>query len=385
MFKKYTTDQYSELKSTRNILVLVGNGFDISALSKFPNKKMPNRTTSYEDFYDYMMYYKHVDKDNKILNQMTDNKKNNLHNWADFEYSLQTMIEHNKSADNADNKDDISKKLIVDLDEIKKSFSYYLYDLITPDVINELNNESQTNRWASKSMRNFLHDLPYNCGLKFSLNVDNCDLVNYVFVNFNYTPLFDNYIYLDTKQFDPHCYSVSDRNFNIFCNRPTYFNNKEWQPSVYLMSDVVHPNGIQNIPRSLIFGASEEQIDKVNESKFLNKPFVGQYDNRYFDYFDSAELFIVYGMSLGITDHWWFDNIFKALANDKNKELIIYFYNADGNKDKQDVKDLFYQSCILHKNDFDNHELLNKIYGQIYIVLHEDNNTNFLGFKSKCK
>ena len=39
--------------------------------------------------------------------------------------------------------------------------------------------------------------------LEFPPRVNHYDLFNYLFVDFNYTTLLDNYIYLDQDQFDP--------------------------------------------------------------------------------------------------------------------------------------------------------------------------------------
>ena len=40
MHIRYSTDDYEKLDGQHNIMVLVGNGFDIAVLNKFGDKKM---------------------------------------------------------------------------------------------------------------------------------------------------------------------------------------------------------------------------------------------------------------------------------------------------------------------------------------------------------
>lgn len=41
------------------------------------------------------------------------------------------------------------------------------------------------------------------------------DLFNYLFVNFNYTPLLDDYVFRDAQQFQPQAHRYADRNFSV--------------------------------------------------------------------------------------------------------------------------------------------------------------------------
>lgn len=50
MYIKYSTDDYEKLDGQHNIMVLVGNGFDIAVLNKFGDKKMNGKSTKYSDF-----------------------------------------------------------------------------------------------------------------------------------------------------------------------------------------------------------------------------------------------------------------------------------------------------------------------------------------------
>ena len=59
---------------------------------------------------------------------------------------------------------------------------------------------------------------------------------------------------------------------------------------------------------------------------------------------EEAELFIIYGMSLGRTDAWWMDEIFQSIL-DRDVELIIYKH---GDEDRDSIKKMFIDCCIRH-------------------------------------
>lgn len=102
--------------------------------------------------------------------------------------------------------------------------------------------------------------------------------------------------------------------------------------SCYLNTTVIHPHGQQHVTRSLLFGTNIEFKDK-NKSKSLkreegklSKEYWAQYDFKYKDLFKEAELFIIFGTSLGKSDQWWWTNTIIQMIADDNKELIIYWY-----------------------------------------------------------
>ncbi len=101
------------------------------------------------------------------------------------------------------------------------------------------------------------------------------------FVNFNYTTLLDNYVYLDQVQFDPLTHSTVDTHF-LFKNDPS----SHWTPgdtpdrgySGYVVSNVIHPHGVLSSPRSLLFGIDAEDNYKQTRgsTQRLQKPYWSQ-------------------------------------------------------------------------------------------------------------
>ena len=77
------------------------------------------------------------------------------------------------------------------------------------------------------------------------------------------------------------------------------------------------------------------------------------------------------------TDGWWLDQIFDTILSE-NAELIIYKYKAEK---EEDVKNIFIQSCIRHRDS--RKEDIELVKRRIYVVSFEYNNTYFLGLEKK--
>lgn len=349
-------------------MVLVGNGFDLALLKRYKDGKMKGKSSSYEDFYEYVKYYNLSNSDNILFSRMTEDLENDEDNWSDFELTINELVQEGLIG-----KDEIEQSI----DEFQAHFTRFLNDLVDADLLLKINSDVQEKKLAIQSLSHFIKDLDSSCNIEFPNNTGHYDLYNYVF--FNYTSLLDNYLYLDKGQFDPHCWKDADRNFKFY---PEFNYNRKnrtiW--SSYLVTDVIHPHGMQSVPRSILFGIDLPDYHKgKSEEKRLIKSYWAQYDVKYKPYFDEAELFIIYGMSISKTDGWWMDQIFDAiLLNDA--ELIIYKY---GNESPDDVKDTFFEACIRHSDspeeDFD------KVWERIYVVQFERNDTFFLGLEKRVR
>lgn len=199
---------------------------------------------------------------------------------------------------------------------------------------------------------------------------ENLELYNFVFVNFNYTSLLDDFIYLDQDQFRPLLYKSGDRNCT-FHNNPRGVSPHRIKPkdlsASYLMTQVIHPHGQQSVPRSLLFGIDEPADRGGNQDPRLRlaKPFWAQNKARYEHLFEDTALFIIFGCSLGAVDRWWWRNVAEALRQPrdahKNRkecpfanhdectytpELIIYWYNGGPDKLTEDqVRERFFDGA----------------------------------------
>lgn len=72
--------------------------------------------------------------------------------------------------------------------------------------------------------------------------------------------------------------------------------------SSYLVTNIIHPHGIQGVPRSILYGVDIPDFNKgTSRTKRLVKSYWSRYDVNYNSYFKETKLFIMYGMSISKT------------------------------------------------------------------------------------
>ena len=365
MFTNYVNGKnIGGVEKQHNIMVFVGNGFDIAVLNKY---RQDNLVTSYSKFYDYLCY-KGISSTNVLYNKMTFDKAIGKENWSDFEESIGELIQENTP----------SLELNDALKEVQKYFLLFLNELVEPEILLKESEEAEVNKWATESLSKFLSDLnerDYN-KMMFPASTKHYHMFNYLFVNFNYTSLLDNYLFLDKGQFEPHPYKCVDTNFSFYPNPKRYGENKRYSETVwstFVMTNIIHPHGYQNIPRSLLFGIEEKEYLSNKEYNKFNKSYWAQNNLKYSTYFDDTQLFIIYGTSIGKTDSWWWKKVLYSLLN-TDSELIIYYYNIN-HYDEETIKAKFINACKVEELDNDNIE---KVKNKIYVILYTDVNENIL-------
>lgn len=350
-------------RKQHNIMALVGNGFDIKVLEKYrPDDAI---TTRYEKFFDFLTYDAKNIEDNSIYKQMRKNRDNGKQtkNWADFEELLPSA----------------SKPEIT---QIQEEFSKFLNEVVTVEIQNKLGQDATNNKWAIHTMSRFLDDINKEeiANIKFTDNVGHYHVLNYLFMNFNYTDLLDNYLYLDKNQFDPHEYKSVDTNLRFYTGRMNDgLSSDEKACSTDLVSRVVHPHGRQSISRSLLFGTNDDgDIPGCHGKNLTSKKYWAQYNVQYANLFDETELFIIYGMSIGETDKWWWRKICEALAeSEKKPELIIYNYGHDKD-DKKAIDDMKNEILKFRPSNVDADSIKDKIF---IVNFTDDDDPYFLSLK----
>ena len=298
-----------------NIMALVGNGFDIQVLSEYEQ----STTTRYADFYHFMKM-KNLDAGNLVLREMDASLESGLANWSDVEGCLAQLAAKGVSID------DIRTSLV----EVRACFSDFLNTVVSSSLLAQLSADAEQRKWSLETLSRFLWDVDDIDQLRkvpFGLLRSNYDTYNYYFVNFNYTSLLDNYLFMDSTQFDPLPYKTVDTNFT-FHSDPRGFDPSSWNyaSSSYVEAQVVHPHGYQDMPRSLLFGVDLEGDPRAKNAK-LAKPYWARADTRYAHLFSDTHLFVVFGSSLGATDSWWWQRIAQALMEDQKRALVVYWWN----------------------------------------------------------
>ncbi|WP_315324994.1 AbiH family protein [Rothia aeria] len=365
-----------------NIMALVGNGFDIQVL----NSLKKHIKTSYHDFYNFLVWQK-IDEFNILFNQMKSMKNkyeedpdinHNLQNWSDFESGIISICEGGRVR---------YSDLEESLEELRSYFSIFLNEVVTPEVNNNLGKHAQENSLANNTFQKFLGDLSDDDIVKceFPKKTHHYNLYNWQIFNFNFTSLLDNYMYLDRKQFNPALHITTvDTNYYFYPNPRSVGdtrdmgNNGDTIWSSYIISDVVHPHGYQNVPKSMLFGVnSRKQIGSAGGRKLNSfvKPYWAQNDLKYAHLFEDTDLYIIFGMSLGVTDQWWWRKIVDSLET-SDSELILYNYCHSASEVLQEtVKEHFMKASGWVGEDTRKSRIMDKIY-----VVNFDNNTPRFAF-----
>lgn len=329
--------QPNPLDKVFNIMALVGNGFDMQVLLEYGQSP----TTSYPDFYHYLKM-KNIDAGNLVLKEMEFALARGEKNWSDIEVCIENLAQSGIPVVTITNS----------INEIRELFVQFLNLVVTPELLSSLSKDSQNQRWAMTSLSKFLGDIEDEGELKkipFGRRQSNYDFYNFLFINFNFTPLFDNYIHMDSVQFDPAPHVTVPTNF-FFNTNPRKFSAGNWNysSSSYLEVQVVHPHGHQDIPRSLLFGINGDG-KKKNQLTQLEKTYWAQTDQRYGHLFDETSLFIVFGSSFGVTDTWWWNQIVNTLSKAENNEcaLLIYWWNQDpaSKKSHSEIIEIFLRTA----------------------------------------
>ena len=121
-----------------------------------------------------------------------------------------------------------------------------------------------------------------------------------------------------------------------------------------------------------------KQNKEIEDIKFYLKTYWGQNTRRHKYYFKETNLFIIYGMWIGVSDHWWWSNILRTLlAKDTKAELIIYNYNRNNESDETTI-DKFIK--IAANGKFPEPEQMERLHKKIAVVQY-DSETKLHAFK----
>lgn len=349
---------FLEVRNQYNIMALVGNGFDIQALSGLGAPT----DTRYESFYHYLKY-RRFDSSNRILERMEHLRGLGAENWSDVENAIDEL----RTVGNVR-----PGVIAADVRKIQREFAGFLDEVATPDILSRLGDNATAQNLTMTSFTEFLGDVDepdeYNkMQLPKRLNIG--DVFNFKFVNFNYTALLDDFVYLDQIQFDPHPHKWSDRNIEFHPNPRGHAGAPEqarFHMVSYLVSDVVHPHGSQHTPRSLLFGIDEVEGD----ARSLSKPYWAQNKVKYGDLFSTTDLFIIFGCSLGDTDRWWWRAIVEGLRQNDDADLLLYWRRGsrEATLTAGEMRERFAMAAG-HREDLEVSKLLEE---KVRVVLYDD-------------
>lgn len=368
--------------NVRNINVIIGNGFDISILESIDNRLT---TTTFEDFYNY--YISRFKVNNKIIKKMKEDKELCKKQWSDIEYSLIDLYKECKTENDVN-------KLINDRNDLQVTFVDFLNERISLETLKNISEKSNYEGKNKHTFYSFSSDINEDDKLKFNDVVDHNLRMEWSVFNLNYTYIADNYLSVDLTCDNLHEWVGSYNNLGYQPPLSKHKGATQTEYQVKFDMSIFHPHGSVSIPSSLLLGVNDiNQLNdvKINENDLyrdihrkeqeISKEFLAQDDEKYKSIIDKGMLFILFGVSLGETDKWWWKQIINRMSEefdlgDKGlyiPELIIYNYvdkdilnDSDSLKlEEEEVKNKFLSFC-------EDAKLIDKIKNNIFIVSFSD-------------
>ena len=292
-------------KSYLNILYLIGNGFDLNLglktkLSYVAEKIIEEETENMD-----VLKLKENLKEHKDLW------------WSDFELQLGN---HTKNFDLEtmsafDNQNNYLVKKIMDLFEKQEN------------RIDYQNRSSFIGKSFMKYITSFHNYLPdiYKKNVINSMNkITATENIFYDFITFNYTTVLDKFIECSLKEY-----------FNNAFSTPNPNNSQKLM--FHFLRKIIHIHG--TLEDGLILGVDNaEQI--ANKQLADNKSFVPRIikletikalgrnsANEARELIDNSNIIIAFGLSIGITDKYWWNYIISWLNKNIDRQFILFVYD----------------------------------------------------------
>ena len=283
-----------------NITYIVGNGLDLQYGLK----------TRYKDFYEFQnkAYISRKENEeeysNLIYESLFSDKENNYENWSDFEYSIGQLT---KDHDFISSSIEMKEKFIDDFSEVVDDLREYL----------RLQQEQNLEEGIVIDFESTLNDLKNSLPVlnqstidkKFKENLYQHDIVN--ILTLNYTNVLDRLYDRSGKSF-VNKLRTSDYNFHI--------------------KSPIHAHGTVDI--CTVLGVSDEtqisnSFDEEQKESLVKNLVLKNYrenmDVKNSDIIKKSDIIILYGVSLGETDKYIWNQIAEKSIS-SSVPVIIYHY-----------------------------------------------------------
>lgn len=146
-YREFTSAEYSDLRRQHNIMVLVGNGFDIQITRRYESRFSPR----YPAFYHYLAA-RDFDSSNLVVQQMAAAKAKGEGNWSDVEAAIGRLIGSYGSYQRVQN-------VYASTLAIQGAFSEYLELVAPPDLLARVGKDSAEGSLAVESLARFVGDV----------------------------------------------------------------------------------------------------------------------------------------------------------------------------------------------------------------------------------
>ena len=274
-----------------NITFLIGNGFDLNLGLK----------TRYRQFYDY---YIDLPSNNETIRKFKEDLKENLDNWSDLEIELgnyaKNFGKHNEE-DFIELLYDIQDSLADYLDEQDSGFS-----ISEEDKRKSINDLLEFEKYLTPREREEF--------LTFKNPLRNSGVTVNV-ITFNYTKTFENIYGWNDKPIGLGSRRIGT---NTYSDTLTLFEHIHGTTESNMILGV---NDILQISNAELRGSLKTTRTLVKTEMNVNAGTMR--DERCIKAIENADIICVYGMSLGSTDHFWWNKIGLRVAKSNARVLIF--------------------------------------------------------------
>lgn len=311
---------------------MIGNGFDLACGLK----------TAYANFVDY---YLSVPSESTNINIFKEKMKKDLKTWADAEYAFGQYTKNYRLEEVVayqECRDDFIKQLVQYLGKQESRIDDNLIEAAESDFLNGL--VKFDNSLTDDSIESLI-DL---------YNSTDSDMRTINVVNFNYTNVFERLIK-----------AVDNRTEAL--NYTTLLNGAQ---SNDILGDIIYIHGKRNKP-PVIFGVdNKSQIaneDLKAVPKFIRSMIKLELNNalrkklvqKCLKIIDNSTIICIFGMSIGLTDTYWWEIIVEWLHANSLHQLIYYAWLPSCIKDSagnymnslEDCREYLYEKLFLAEND----------------------------------
>lgn len=341
------------------ITFLFGNGFDIQC----------GLRTSYQDFYKYILNerysinlyesgdYEATNINNSIYKSIYESRRT-PETWGDLECQIGVYTQQleKQSIDN----EELGIKFLDDFVEITEDLNNYLKSNQLPA---DIKLEEDYSEILLDTMKNFFKGVLPIEEEKILQHLRGCtkEHIFYQCISFNYTNTLEKILASSKTRAQGNTFT--NQNYQLVMQeKPIYVHGKvdymltmgvndESQMAISLFDnqdarDLIKPHSLDS---------SREVMKREGEAVLLD-----------------SKIIVIFGMSLGITDKYWWQKIGEVLLKDRDNKLIVHYYSkADYSnvsprkirKRRENIENIF----LSHLDNYPKEEVEN-LKEQIYIV-----------------
>ena len=338
-----------------NVLYFIGNGFDL-------NVGLKTR------FKDVLSLYIKESTNDVVIKTFKKNIELKSNTWAAFEEEMGRYT-------NTIQKKETPIETFLDYSTCILDFKKFLKSFLEKEKSKIKYDDTQN---IAKTFKNALFNFTefLNCDPKVIMDEINKGIIKFSYINFNYTSVFDNCLNILKKS---NIFQLEKRiESGPFKGIITGHND---------LGRVIHIHG--TLDSNLILGVNDlkqikntdfHSLEKIHTyiKPNVNDALENHRNTDAMKLLKDADIYCIFGMSLGKTDKKWWIEIGKQLITFPEKQLIIYAYNENHDasfpEHTLEAKDLYKNNFLKHFrfSKLDKDDLKEKIKKNIHVVINPD-------------